>query len=547
MTDDISPPAELAMHRAGSTNSQQRDGKGSPKKPARGFTFWAIIVALCITSLLAAFENTVVATSLPTIVEKLQIGNNYVWITNVFFLTGSAVQPLLGQIADIFGRRWLAVSIVAVFTIGSAISGAANNGGTLIAGRAIQGVGSGGINMISDIIVSDLVPLRERGNFIAIILAVYSIGTSLGPFIGGIIVEKTTWRWVFFITLPFGTAATVLLFLFLRVRSKRTTPRGALKHIDFVGNSVIILSSISLLFALTYAESPYPWPSWRILVALILGCCGFFVLLPAAQMSRFCQEPVIPPRLFISRTSTIIYINTFINSMMLYWVMFFLPVYFQSVFGSSPARTGVQMLPIVLVAVPGAVVAVIILARFGKYRVLHQVGFAVATLGVGLFVRFDSTTPIAEWVVFQVIAGLGSGMILNTLLPAFQAAHPEEDQAAATSSWAFIRSFGNIWGVAIQAAIFNNRVHRLLHVISDPTIREALQDGKAYEMGPRIFKAATSEQLRNEIADVYSGALKVVWAVGAGFGAIAFLLAFFEKEIKLRTELETEYGLEEEK
>ena len=458
----------------------------------------------------------------------------------------AAVQPLFGQLATIFGRRWLSVSIVATFTIGSAICGAAPNGATLIAGRAIQGIGSGGINMLSDVIISDLVPLRERGNFIAIVLAVYAVGTSLGPFTGGILVEKTTWRWVFLITLPFGAAAILLLLLFLRVKSTSISMREGLARIDLVGNVTIILSTIAILVPLTYVESPYPWTSWRTLVPLLLGFCGF-IIIPFYETSNFCRNPLLPPQLFTNRTSVIVYIITFINSMLLYWITFFLPVYFQSVKGSSPARTGVQMLPIVLVAVPGAVIAVILLSKYGRYRPLHQVGFAIGTLGGGLFIRFDRTTPAVEWILYQVIGGLGSGMILNTLLPAFQACHPEKHQALVTGSWAFIRSFGNTWGVAIPAAIFNNRMHKLNGVIYDERVREALTSGRAYEFGPRLLKEAATPELADMIADVYARALKWVWIFAMGLGVLAFLLTLTEKEIRLRTTLETEYGLEDEK
>ena len=538
--------------------SNQNDD--APKEP-RTFTFWAVIIALCITSLLAALENTVVATSLPFIVDRLRIGKNFVWITNGFFLAryihipfpqravlneinSAAIQPLFGQLANIFGRRWLAVFIVAIFTVGSAVCGAANNGATLIAGRCLQGIGSGGINVISDIIISDLVPLRERGNFIAIILAVYSIGTSLGPFIGGILVEKSSWRWVFLITIPFGALAISLLVLFLHVKSPKITIKDGLSKIDTIGNTIVVLSSLSTLFALSYADSPYSWTTWHVLVPLILGIIGL-IILGLFETSRFCKFPIVPATLFRNRTAAIVYINTFINSMLLYWVMFFLPIYFEAVLGSSPARTGVQLLPIVLIAVPGAVLAVVILSKYGRYRPLHQAGFAIATVGVGLFVRLNAESSTVEWVIYQVIAGLGSGMILNTLLPAFQAAHKEDEQAMATASWAFIRSIGNIWGVAIPAAVFNNRVQLSLDHISNASIRELIADGKAYQIGPSISRVLGDAQGRLEVAGVYADALKIVWAVGAGFGLLGFVLSLAEKEIHLRTELETEYGLEE--
>jgi len=204
-----------------------------PVKPLeKGKRFWAIIGSLCVAALLSALENTVVATALPFIVTKLDLGADYIWVTNVFFLTGyvcvvrrskpgkeawmmiplgqdidmffsrAAVQPLFGQLANIWGRRWVTLVIVTFFTLGSGICGGATNGAMLIAGRAVQGIGAGGMNVIVDIIISDLVPLRERGNYIAIILTVYAVGVALGPWVGGVIVDNTSWRWVFYINLP---------------------------------------------------------------------------------------------------------------------------------------------------------------------------------------------------------------------------------------------------------------------------------------------------------------------------------------------------------
>lgn len=457
----------------------------------------------------------------------------------------AAVQPLFGQLANVFGRRWLTLFIVAVFTIGSAICGGANNGAALIAGRAIQGIGSGGLNMIVDVIVSDLVPLRERGNFIAIILTIYSIGTTLGPFVGGIIVQNTTWRWVFLINLPVGGAALVILFVFLHVNyDKETTLARKIKRIDFVGNAIIVASSVAILYALTYAGSRYAWPSWNTLIPLVIGLCGF-LLFVAYESSSFCLEPVIPLRLFSNRTSTAVYIITFLNSMILYWVMYFLPVFFQAVLASSPSRAGIQLFPLVLIGVPGAIIAVIVLSKFGRYRMLHHVGFALGTLALGLFSLMNANTTLAQWVLYEVCAGLGAGMVLNTLLPAFQAPLAERDQAAATASWAFIRSFGNIWGVAIPAAIFNTRIQNLSYRISDPAVQDLLASGQAYEHGTAAFIGAYKGQVQAEIVDVYADALKLVWQVAICFSGLAFCVVFVEREIPLRTELDTEFGLTE--
>lgn len=437
------------------------------------------------------------------------------------------------------------MATVLIFTVGSAICGGASNGGVLIAGRAVQGIGSGGLNMIVDMIVSDLVPLRERGNFIAIILTVYFIGTALGPFVGGILVETTTWRWVFLMNLPVGAVTLVLFFIFLHVNyNKEMKIAQKLKRIDFIGNMIIMASSVSILFALTYAGSRYDWSSRNIIVPLVIGLCGFMLFI-GYENSRFCFEPVIPPRLFGNRTSAAVYVNTFLNSAILYWVMYFLPVYFQAVLRSSPARTGVELLPIIVIGVPGAVIAVIVLTKFGRYRQLHHLGFALGTLALGLFTRLSRNSKIAEWVVYQMIAGLGAGMVLNTLLPAFQAALSEGDQASATASWAFIRSYGNIWGVAIPAAIFNTQVESLSHRLNNSTVQGLLSGGHAYEHATAAFVNSYQGDLQAEIIDVFSDALKQVWQVAIAFSGLAFCFVFLEREIKMRKELDTEFGLKE--
>jgi hypothetical protein len=439
----------------------------------------------------------------------------------------------------------LTIFIVAVFTLGSGICGGANSANMLIIGRAIQGIGSGGINMIVDVIVSDLVPLRERGNFIAIVLTVYSVGSSMGPFVGGIIVQRTTWRWVFYINLPVGGFALVLLFLFLHTNYQReTTFSERINSIDYIGNFLIMGSTAAVLCALTYGGSRYAWGSWEIIVPLVLGLAGLVIFMVFEQ-SRFCHEPVVPLRLFRNRTSLVVFTNTYLFSLLLYWVLFFIPVYFQVILGSSAARAGVQMLPMTLVAIPGAVIAVIILSKFGKYKVLHLVGFVILTLGIGLFVHLDRNSSDAEWIVFQVIAALGSGMILNTLLPAFQAPLAESDQAAATATWAFMRSFGNVWGVAIPASIFNNQFNQYAYRISDAGVRQMLSDGHAYEHASNVFIDSLREPVKSEVIGVFSDSLKLVWEVSIAFCGLACVLVLLEKDVPLRKELETDYGMAE--
>ncbi|TDZ31496.1 MFS efflux transporter aclA [Colletotrichum spinosum] len=213
-------------------------------------------MTLCFTSLLGSFENAVVTTSMSYMIKDLSIGGNYVWITNGFFVASAAVQPLFGQLADVFGRRRLTLVIVATHTLGSGICGGAKNAAMLLAGRAIQGVGSGGINMIIEVIISDLVPLRQRGYFMSIVLLIYALGLGTGPLIGGSLAQHVGWRWVFYINLPIGGTSLGLLYLLLRVKDDKTTPlKDKIKNIDYVGNTIIVASTISVLYALTVAGS----------------------------------------------------------------------------------------------------------------------------------------------------------------------------------------------------------------------------------------------------------------------------------------------------
>ncbi|KAG7038216.1 MFS general substrate transporter [Colletotrichum scovillei] len=510
--------------------------------------FWAILFALCITSLLASLETTVVVTSLPTIVERLKFGSSYVWVGNIFFLTSAAVQPLFGQFSNLFGRRNLTLFIVAIYTLGSGICGGANSPTMLIAGRAVQGMGSGGVNMIIDIIISDLVPLRDRGNYIAIILAIYGVGMAVGPFVGGIIVQTTSWRWVFYINLPVGGLSLVLLYLFLHVKWDRTvTFNDKLRRIDYIGNSILIASTVSILIALTWAGAIHPWSSYRVIVPLILGLVGLIAFC-IFEGSGTVPEPVMPLRLFANRTSAVVYATTFLNSAILYWAFFFLPLYFQAVKLSTPARSGVQLLPVTLISIPGAAISAVVLARWGRYKALHIVGFALMTLGLGIWAVLDRNSSTVAWVLIQVVPAVGSGMLLNTLLPAFQAGLAEADQAAATASWSFIRSFGSIWGVAIPAAIFNTYTSSYAaQKIDDPAVRSILQHGDAYASATKAFVESFAEPTRSQIIDVFTEAMRKVFLIAIAFGGLAFLLSFLEREVELRKELETEFGLEEKK
>ncbi|EDO01647.1 hypothetical protein SS1G_04122 [Sclerotinia sclerotiorum 1980 UF-70] len=404
-------PVEISSSREKTCLSPSSSSSSSFPEFKPSYRFWCIIIGLGITNLLGALENIVVSTAAPVILSDLHMGQNFIWITNAFFI---------------------------------------------------------------DIIVSDLVPLRQRGNYMAVILAIYGIGVSLGPFIGGAIVYSTTWRWVFYLNLPIGGTSLIVLYLFLQVNyNKDVGFVQKLQRIDVVGNGILMAGAVAILYALSISN---PWSSWHKLVPLILGFLSFFIF-AVYEASGIPSEPVIPTRLFTNRTSIIVSINTFLNSALLFWVMFFLPVYFQAVALYSPRRTGVALLPYSLVGIPGAAISAMALSRW--------------------------------------------------------------------ATWYFIRTFGYVWGVAIPAAIFNSRVAVLRWRISDEGLRQQLESGSAYQLAAAQFIEHYPIDVQGEIRTVYREALKRVWQIAVVFAGIACVLVLLEKEIPLRTVLETDYGLKE--
>lgn len=437
------------------------------------------------------------------------------------------------------------IGVVSMFALGSGISGGASGAAMMIAGRAVQGVGGGGINLMIELIVSDLVPLRERGAYMGVVFAVFSLGTALGPFIGGAIVQHSSWRWVFFINLPIAGAALVLHVLFLRVNYDReTTIVTKLKKIDYVGNGILIASVVAVLIALSWGGSKYTWSSYHVLVPLLLGVVGMAIFHWYETMP-WVKNPTLPSRIFTRRTPAAALVIAFINFMLLFWAIYFLPIYFQAVLRMSPIISGIALLPIALLSVVTGIIAGIILTRTGRYRPLHIASFALIALGFGLFTRFDTSTSRAEWIIVQCIPAIGMGFMMTANLPAVQADLPESDTALATGAFAFMRAYGSIWGISVPAAIFNAQFDSMLYLIDDADIRAQLSNGKAYSYANAdLINSFPDNGIRAQVVDVYTRSLRLTWYVSLGFAILGFLLCFAEKEIDLRQTLDTDFGLE---
>ncbi|KAK6819379.1 methylenomycin A resistance protein [Apiospora arundinis] len=511
----------------------------------KGPRFWAILGVLALASLLTSLEATITSTVLPVIIEDLGGGIDYIWVANAYFLTMAALQPIFGQLSNVFGRRWPMIFSTASFILGSGICGGATNMAMLISGRVIQGIGGSGLSVLVETVICDLVPLRERGTYMAIVFGMISIGTALGPLFGGLIVTYSTWRWAFYLTLPIGGPALVLLFVFLHVNyDKSSTLATKLASLDWLGNAVFIGASSSVLIALSWAGGAHPWSSYQVLVPLLVGMAGLAGFV-ALEGSSFAANPMMPLHLFSSRITSAIFAITFLHGVVTIWALYFLPVYFQGVLGATPYRSGIMILPTILALLPAAIAGGLLLTKFGRYKPLIVVAFALLVIGFGLFSLLDEHSGTGAWVGFQVIESVGAGLAIPTLLPALLAPLTDADTALATGTWAFMRSFGVVWGVAIAGTVFNNRAVQLAPAIGNATVAAGFEAGGAYQAATAQFLDSLSAETRAQVVGVQSLALELSWQVAIAFAAAGFLIAIVLKETPLRKELSSEFGMTE--
>lgn len=507
------------------------------------FHLKTILGSLAITSVLSALDISVIATALPSIIRDLGASPAYAWVANSYFLTSTAFQPIFGQTANIFGRRSLTIFSVVMFAVGSAVSGSAQTLAALITGRTIQGIGGGGINVLVELIVCDLVPMRQRPKFMGVIFSAFAVAVSIGPVVGGALAQSN-WRWIFYLNLPICAVALVLLALFLQVNYKKDSFANMVRRVDLSGNALLIAAIVAVLLALTYGGAEQPWSSWRIIVPLVLGIAGFAAFL-VLESTKLVPEPTMPFRLFSNRTSLAAFGITFIHATLTYWISYFLPVYFQSVLERTPTQSGVDVLPSAIATLPFAMIAGAGVSVFNRYRPWHFIGFGLLAIGYGLFARMDQSSSAGYWLGIQFIAAAGLGVLFTTTLPPIQAPLGEEDTAVATATWGFVRSFGGIWGVAIPSAIFNSRVDQLLYRVDSFELRSRLVNGGAYALASKEFMQSldSTPVIKQQVTAVYVDALRLCWQVGIAFALLGFLVSLIIKEVPMRESLENDYGI----
>ncbi|MFD9938715.1 DHA2 family efflux MFS transporter permease subunit [Streptomyces massasporeus] len=483
------------------------------------------IGALLLGMLLAALDQTIVSTALPTIVSDLGGLDHLSWVVTAYLLAATAATPLWGKLGDQYGRKRLFQTAIVIFLIGSALCGAAQDMAQLIAFRALQGLGGGGLIVLSMAIVGDLVPPRERGRYQGLFGAVFGATSVLGPLLGGLFTQHLSWRWVFYVNLPVGVVALAVIAAVLHI------PRTAQRHvIDYLGTFLIAAVATCLVLVASLGGTTWAWGSWQIVGLAVLGVV---LALAFAAVERRAAEPVLPLKLFRVRTFTLAALISFVVGFAMFGAMTYLPTFLQVVQGISPTMSGVHMLPMVLGLLLASTASGQIVSRTGRWKVFPIAGTGITTLGLLLLHQLDEHSSTAELSGFFFVFGLGLGLVMQVLVLIVQNAVPYEDLGVATSGATFFRSIGASFGVAVFGTIFAGRLGDQL---TDAFRGVQLPPGisvDTLEADPRGI-AALPSGLRPPALHAYAVSITDVFLYAAPVALLGFVLAWFLKEDRLR-------------
>ncbi|KAL1946355.1 hypothetical protein VTO73DRAFT_15482 [Trametes versicolor] len=527
----------MASSVSDSDPSTSSDSIPKARTERRGWRFWIIFVALCVSLFLTALDLASVSTALPSIIHDLDGTDSFVWVSSAYTLACTAVLPMSGRLADIFGRQYVLLIAILFFGVGSAVAGAATSMDILIAGRTIQGVGSGAIQVLVAIVIADLIPLKDRGFFQALTGATYSFASAIGPSIGGAIAQHASWRWLFYLNLPLCAIAFTIVLLFLHLRKPPVQSfTSAFMAMDWIGNIIIIGSATSCIFALTNAGVKYSWSSVEVIVPLTIGLVGFPVAL--LYDAYIASHPVVPIAVINNRTSISGYITTFFHGLVVNSVVFYLPAYFQSCKVAPPLLSGLYFFPTALFISPSAVVQGIIVSKTGRYRLVTVVGWAAMLVGVGLFTLIDADTPIAVTVPMQIIASIGFGFLWATNFTVMAPLDPVHN-ASALSFLLFVRTFSSAWAVAISGTILQNQLDAHLPPAFLATFPP--RSDLAYSVIPAI--AALPPSLQTAVRAAFAAGFRLMWRVLLGFCGAGLLSVALQKHVVLHEKMDERWGM----
>lgn len=479
-----------------------------------------VIAALLLVMLLSALDQTIVSTALPTIVGELGGLDQLSWVVTAYLLSSTVVLPLYGKLGDLYGRKIVLQAAIVLFLAGSALCGIAQDMTQLIVLRALQGLGGGGLMVVTMAAIGDLVPPDRRARYQGMFGGVYGLATIVGPLLGGFLVEHLSWRWIFTINLPLGALALAVIGIVFRPHTEHVKHR-----IDYMGAAFLATALTCVILFTSEGGSLLPWSSPQLWMTLVLGlvALGGFV-----YEERLAAEPIMPLELFRQRTFVLMSLIGFVVGIALFGSVTFIPLYLQVVKGSTPSQAGMQLLPMMGGMLAMSIASGRLISRFGTYRPFPIAGTLLGGIAMALLSTLSLDTPLHTMYAYMALLGIGLGMVMPVLTLAVQNTVEFRHMGVATSGATLFRSIGGSLGVAAFGALFSHGLQSRL--------AQALPAGT--ELSPALGPAAVHqlpEAVRDAYLHAFAGSLHVVYLSAAGVIAIAFVLAWFVQSAPLRT------------
>ncbi|KAF8440003.1 major facilitator superfamily-domain-containing protein [Boletus edulis BED1] len=486
-------------------------------------------LALCGT--ISALDSVIIATALPTISDSFNAGSIASWVPSAYMLTSTSFQPLYGRFSDIFGRKPALCVAMGVYVLGSMAAGFSTSIIQLIIFRGFAGAGGGGIQSMAQIIVSDIVSLRDRGKYQGIISGAIALGYAIGPPIGGALAQRVTWRWCFWVTLPISLFAICVVYFVLPLKQVEGNAKEKLMAVDYLGTVLTLIGFVLILLPLIWGGVTFPWNSPIVLGSL---CSGILVVFLFCLWEwKGARLPIVPMHIFSHVTVIGVYIAMFINGFLFFSSLYYLPQFFQVALGYSPIQSGVLLLPVLVSQSLANWTTGLIVSRTGRYRTNIYVGFIAWAVGCGCLSTVRASTSKVLLVVYMLLSGMGAGQTLPTTTVAAQASVPRQDMSVVTAVRNLIRLLGGTLALAVGFTLINNSLRSDLSSFSlSPTAITAVVDNPAI-LGPNtpastlaplgLTHAMTSYVLLHG----YAAGFELVFILNACLAAVAAIVSFF--------------------
>ncbi|HWJ90232.1 MAG TPA: MDR family MFS transporter [Flavisolibacter sp.] len=518
---------------------------------------WMILTGVILAMLLSSLDQTIVSTAMPTIVQELHGLEHISWVFTAYMLGSTVTVPIYGKLSDLFGRRNLYLIGIGIFLGGSVLCGMAQNMSELILFRALQGIGGGAMMVNSFAIIGDVFPPAERGRYQGMIGGVFGLSSIAGPLLGGWITDNTSWRWVFYVNIPLGVLAIIVLAAALPKIAAHQRDR----RIDWFGAFFIVAALVPLLLSLVWGGSVYQWSSWPIISSLILAFVSIFLFI---RTERRARNPIISLDLFKNSVFLVSVVVLFLTSMGMFGAIMYIPIFSQGVIGGSATHAGLILTPMMLSLVVASSVSGQIISRTGKYKTLAVIGTAVIVGALFYFSTVDEHTKNGGLIMRMVLLGLGLGSTMPIFTLAVQSAFGKERLGEVTAGTQLFRSIGGTVGTAVLGGIMNSRLSaQVAHMQNEPFVARLQQFNSGsnhinldaslvqgvlnrenqqhmrdmLQSIPAYSRTLVTGQFNHFIASskvAFSDAIQGVFLVAACLMLVAFIVVFFLPEIPLR-------------